>query len=409
MQSDRTRGRAMRVLFWVQQLLGSGHLKRAATLAEAMADQGLEVTLAAGGPPMAFPIQGGIELVQLPAIRTSDPSFSQLVDAAGRPVDDALWQERQACLQRLLAERRPQVLITEMFPFGRRAFRRELLPLLEAAAAMRPRPWRLCSVRDILVKKPTTESYAWMRDLALAHYDRILVHTDPQLIPFDLTFPFAAALGDRLVDTGYVVDAAVTSATSPGSPPGAAPEVLVSAGGGRVGATLLEAAIEARPLTVLAQARWRLVAGGNLAADRFAALEARLPEGMALDRHRADFDALLANSLLSVSQAGYNTVAEGLRLGKPMVLVPFETAAETEQRIRAERLASVGLAEAVWESALAASSLARAIDAAYRRPVSAGPRLDLAALNLDGAATTARLVMTLARQPAGLSPGAAAR
>ena len=71
---------------------------------------------------------------------------------------------------------------------------------------MRPRPWRLCSVRDILVRKPAPESYAWMRDLALAHYDRILVHTDPQLIPFDLTFPFAAALRGRLVDTGYVVE-----------------------------------------------------------------------------------------------------------------------------------------------------------------------------------------------------------
>jgi predicted glycosyltransferase len=391
----------MRVLFWVQQLLGSGHLKRAATLARAMADEGLEVTLAAGGTPMPSLMPGGIEVVQLPAIRTSDPSFAQLVDDAGRPVDDALWQERQARLRGLLAERRPQVLITEMFPFGRRAFRRELLPLLEAAAAMRPRPWRLCSVRDILVKKPARESYAWMRDLALAHYDRILVHTDPQLVPFDLTFPFAAALQGRLVDTGYVVDAADPSA---GRAAGQA-EVLVSAGGGRVGAALLEAAIEARPLTSLAKAPWRLVAGGNLAADRFAALEARLPDGVALDRHRADFDALFANSLLSVSQAGYNTVVEGLRLGKPMVLVPFETASETEQRIRAERLASLGLAEAVWESALAASSLARAIDAAYRRPVSAGPKLGLA-LNLDGAATTARLVTALARSPA---PGQAQR
>jgi predicted glycosyltransferase len=130
---------------------------------------------------------------------------------------------------------------------------------------------------------------------------------------------------------------------------------------------------------------------------------------MALDRHRADFDALFANSLLSVSQAGYNTVVEGLRLGKPMVLVPFETASETEQRIRAERLASLGLAEAVWESALTASSLARAIDAAYRRPVSAGPGPDLA-LNLDGAATTARLVTALARRPAEPArPGAATR
>jgi predicted glycosyltransferase len=384
----------MRVLFWVQQLLGSGHLKRAATLTGAMADAGLEVTLATGGMPAAVRPRG-VEVVQLPPIRASDPSFAQLVDAAGQPASDALWQERQAQLQRLLAERRPQVLITEMFPFGRRAFRRELLPLLEAAAAMRPRPWRLCSVRDILVRKPAIESYASMRDLALAHYDRILVHTDPQLIPFDLTFPFAAALRERLIETGYVVESAVVSA---GHALGE-PEVLVSAGGGRVGAALLEAALEARALTSLARAPWRLVAGGNLAPDRFAALEARLPSGVVIDLHRADFDALLANSLLSVSQAGYNTVVEGLRLGKPMVLVPFETTSETEQRIRAERLASQGLAEAVWESELAASSLARAIDAAYRRSRDAGS-LDRATLNLDGAAATARLVMALARRPA---------
>jgi predicted glycosyltransferase len=387
----------MRVLFWAQQLLGSGHLKRAATLASAMAKEGLEVTLASGGMPMAWLLPHGVEVVQLPALRARDASFA-LVDAMGRPAGDAIWQERQTLLQRLLTKRRPRVLITEMFPFGRRAFRRELVPLLEAAAAQRPRPWRLCSVRDILVKKPAIESYTWMRDLALAHYDRILVHTDPQLIPFDLTFPFAAALRDRLIDTGYVVDAPATpAAVAPGEVPENTAEVLVSAGGGRVGAALLEAALAARPLTALAKASWRLVAGGNLATDRFAALAARLPDGVALDHHRADFDALFANSLLSVSQAGYNTVVEGLRLGKPMVLVPFETASETEQRIRAERLASLGIAEAVWESELTARSLARAIDAAYRRKVPAGPGLGFA-LNLAGAATTARLVATLAQQ-----------
>jgi predicted glycosyltransferase len=380
----------MRVLFWVQQLLGSGHLKRASTLARAMAERGLKVTLAAGGMPMPELMPSGIEVVQLPSIRTSDPSFAQLVGADGRPAADALWQERQERLQQLLADLRPQVMITEMFPFARRAFRRELMPLLEAAATLRPRPWRLCSVRDILVRKPAREDYAWMRDAALAHYDRILVHTDPQLIPFGLTFPFAAELADRLVDTGYVVD------PLPRPPPDSPREVLVSAGGGRVGATLLEAAIGARALTSLADAPWRLVAGGSLAADRFDALNARLPDGMTLDRHRRDFDALLANSLLSVSQAGYNTVVEGLRLGKPMVLVPFETASETEQRIRAERLASLGLAETVWESALAATSLARAIDAAWRRPAAAGSP----PLNLDGAATTARLVVELASRPA---------
>ena len=392
----------MRVLFWVQQLLGSGHLKRAATLARAMAGQGLEVTLAAGGMPLPWLTASRVDVVQLPPIRTSDLSFSQLVDADGSPVDDALWAARQARLQGLLAELRPQVVITEMFPFGRRAFRRELIPLLEAAAAMRPRPWRLCSVRDILVRKPGRDSYLWMRDLAKAHYDRILVHTDPQLIPFDLTFPFVGELQDRLVNTGYVVDAAATSEVAPAGEP----EVLVSAGGGRVGAALLEAAIEARALTSLADAPWRLVAGGSFDDVRFRALNARLPSGVVLDRERRDFDALFANSLLSVSQAGYNTVVEGIRLGKPMVLVPFETATETEQRIRAERLVSLGLAEAVWESELAASSLARAIDAAIRRPVTARPMLDLDALDLNGAATTARLVMDYAGRPAPSSAAA---
>ena len=38
-----------RVLFYVQHLLGIGHLKRAAILAEAMAAMGLDVTVAYGG------------------------------------------------------------------------------------------------------------------------------------------------------------------------------------------------------------------------------------------------------------------------------------------------------------------------------------------------------------------------
>jgi predicted glycosyltransferase len=187
----------------------------------------------------------------------------------------------------------------------------------------------------------------------------------------------------------------VAPPTTPASDIGP-PEVLVSAGGGRVGAALLEAAIEARPATRLAQAPWRLVAGAALADETFDALRARLPDGMALDRHRRDFDVLFANSLLSISQAGYNTVVEGLSLGKPMVLVPFETASETEQRIRAERLASLGLAEIVRENALAASSLARAIDAAIQRPTAADA---VPGLNLEGAATTARLVAELAARP----------
>ena len=103
-----------------------------------------------------------------------------------------------------------------------------------------------------------------MRDLALARYDRVLVHTDPALVPFGLSFPYAAALEPRLVSTGYVVET--------GPPPVAGEEVVVSAGGGRVGGSLLATALEARPLTSLGARPWRLIAGGASAPERVAEL-----------------------------------------------------------------------------------------------------------------------------------------
>ena len=379
----------MPVLFWVQHLLGSGHLKRAATLARAMATRGLRVVIASGGMPAPWLVGDGVELVQLPPVRASDLSFASLLDEHDQPIDDRFRALRRDRLLALFDELRPRAIVTEMFPFGRRAFRFELVPLLEAAARARPRPWRLCSVRDVLVQKPDPDGYAWMLAQARAHFDRILAHTDPQLIPFGLTFPHAAALGERLVETGYVIEP-LTATTAEGRG-----EVLVSAGGGRVGAALLDLALAARPLSSLHEHPWRLVAGGNVAGDAFQALRARIPQGVVLERQREDFPALLANSLLSISQAGYNTVLEGLRFQKPMVLVPFETATETEQKTRAERLVNLGLAEAVWESELTPRALAGAIDRARRARPGGRP-----AFALDGAGRTADLVAALAATPA---------
>jgi predicted glycosyltransferase len=381
----------MRVLFWVQHLLGTGHLKRAATVARALVDRGLAVSLVSGGPPAPWLVPDGVELVQLPWVRARDLAFSALVDAHDRPIDDAFRAARRDRLLALLTALRPRVVMTEMFPFGRRAFRFELLPLLAAAAGARPRPWVIGSVRDILVPKPAPERYSWMRDLVLTHYDRVLVHTDPALIPFELTFPYAGDLGARLLNTGYVVEA--------GPPACAGEEVLVSAGGGRVGSALVAAALAARPLSQQSDRPWRVIAGGALDGTSLGARRAGLPPGIVLQRQSADFQALLAKSLLSVSQAGYNTVVEVLRLGKPMVLVPFETATETEQRLRAERLNALGLAEVVWGGELTPSTLARAIDRVASSPPEGRPALDL-----DGAGMSARLLAELAAREAPAEP-----
>ena len=76
---------APRILFWVQHLLGMGHLHRAARLARALAEAGLEVTLASGGPEVPGLRLGRARLVQLPPLRASDRSFRELLHPGDIP------------------------------------------------------------------------------------------------------------------------------------------------------------------------------------------------------------------------------------------------------------------------------------------------------------------------------------
>lgn len=376
----------MTVLIWVQHLLGTGHFKRAATLAEAMAADGLDVTLVSGGPPVDWIKPEGVRLEQLPGIRARDRQFSAMVDLDGQPIDQVFIAKRRAKLMAVLARTRPRVVITEMFPFGRRAFQFELIRLLEAASSFVPRPKILSSVRDILVIKSDQKRYDWMRDLVQNYYDHVLVHTDPKLVPFDLTFPHAKEIEAKIVNTGYVAEKPSTA--QPRS--SIAPEVLVSTGGGRVGAKLIEAAIKARSQSRLKDVPWRVIAGGYADKAELEALRAKLPLGIILTGPSPDFQSRLANSLLSISQAGYNTVVEGLRLGKRMVLVPFETASETEQSLRAERLSNMGFAQTISEVDLSPESLAKAVDAVLDRPPP-----QVIDINLDGLANTVKFVRNL--------------
>jgi len=94
---------------------------------------------------------------------------------------------------------------------------------------------------------------------------------------------------------------------------------------------------------------------------------------------------------VSVSQAGYNTVLDILATRARAVLVPFAAGRETEQLVRAERLAALGAAELVRENELSPQSLAAAIErAAAREPATV-------AIDTGGAAYTARLIATMKR------------
>ncbi|HEU4350884.1 MAG TPA: glycosyltransferase [Burkholderiales bacterium] len=354
----------MKVFFYVQHLLGIGHLKRAATIAQALREGGFEVTLASGGAPVE-----GIPVLQLPPA-TSDASFRHLLDGRGQPVDEAWKERRRARLLEAYRASEADALIVELFPFGRRQMRFELIPLLEEAASRLV----VCSVRDILQPKPSREEEA----LACfeRYFHRLLVHGDPRVAPFASSFSRTQRLEGRFFYTGYVAQEMAERGNA------GADEVLVSAGGGAVGRKLVETAIRARPLSALRNITWRILAGVNAKE-----IETLRFDGVIVERARSDFTQRLQNCVVSVSQAGYNTVVETLQAGARAVLVPFASSGESEQTLRASLLAQRGLVNMLEEDALSPAALAAAIDRA-----AAAPRPAAGAIDLGGARRSAALL-----------------
>jgi predicted glycosyltransferase len=373
-----------RVLFYVQHLLGIGHLKRAATLTRAMTDRGLEVTVVSGGQDIPGINIGTAKFVQLPSTRATNLSFKELVDEDNRPIDGD-WKERRA--EALLAAYRAadaHLIMFELFPFGRRQMRFEIEPVLQDAVTSAHRPVIVSSVRDILVAQKKPERNDEMLQRVRDFFDHVLIHGDETLIPFDRTFPLADRIRDKLHYTGYVVDRTGRGAINTGQ---GSDEVIVSAGGGAVGANLLKTAIAARPLSKLCDRTWRVLVGVTVDQAAFDDLAALAGPGIIIERSRSDFTALVTNAALSISQGGYNTVMEVLEAGTRAVIVPYAGGAETEQTLRAKELARRTPIEVVAEGSLSPESLAAAVDTAWRRDPPENGMLDT-----NGAAAAAGLI-----------------
>lgn len=368
-------------LLVVQHLLGSGHLRRAVLLGRALADAGMKVTVASGGMPLAGLNMAGINFVQLPPVRAADAAFSELVDAGGNAVDAAWRAGRLRALLACFDSARPDLLVLETFPFGRRKLRFELLPLLARAAQAKKKPRIVCSVRDVLQRrKPsrTAESAAW----ANRYFDAVWVHGDENFIPLRDSFP-VDQLHTAVTHTGYLYD----DRGAAGGEGGGEGEVIVSAGGtDAAGRALYAAALSAAEADH--EKTWRILMAGGAANRKW-----RQHAGRArVENNRADFPQLLRNCAVSVSRAGCNTVLDLLRARARAVLAPFEEHGETEQLQRATRLHKTGRAALLRERDLTPAALAKTVAKAADTP-----RPAKTTVNMNGAKTCAALAKEMLR------------
>ena len=278
-----------------------------------------------------------------------------------------------------------------MYPFGRRKFEFELVPLLDAVAALGAgRPRVVCSLRDILVQRATGQSKHDERAVTRlnASFDAIVMHADPAFATLEESFQPATPLRVPVHYTGFIAPPAPEPVTH------RLDRLVVSSGGGMVGEPLVRATVEVhRDLFIRTGLRTTVVAGPFLPEPVWAWLREQATHSPVLEvvRRVDDLAGEIARSALSLSQGGYNTTMDLLRAGTPAVVVPFADGGENEQTVRTSRLAELGVLRMVPATALGDRErlLAALVAAAAARPAPVQ-------LDLSGAERTARILTGVA-------------
>ena len=379
-----------RLLFYCQHSLGLGHLARSLELAKGLTSEFDVVLLNGGRFPEGTRVPPGITVVNLPPLGHDEAN--RLVSHDPSLTVEAACEQRRTAVLDALDRVDPAVLLIEMYPFGRKKFEFELVPLLdEATTRGAPRPVIVCSVRDILVSARKDQAAYDERCSQRANrwFDAVLVHADPVFARLEGSFHPGTPLQVPVHHTGFVAPV-----DTPDREDRTAPlrRVLVSSGGGMVGEPLVRAAVEAHEDVFARTGLTTTVIAGPFLPD---AVWHWLAEQAACSRHleairRVDDLCLeMRRSAVSVSQGGYNTTMDLLRAHVPAVVVPFGDGGENEQRRRTERLAELGVVRLLAPEAMTGALLTAEIAAALDAPPAP------VTFDLTGAAVSAALIKDL--------------
>ena len=351
----------MKIVLYVQHLLGTGHLVRTRLIADALHQQGHDVTLISGGPVSQ---DRPFSIVQLPVLKTADGDFTTLLDNNNDVADKSYKQQRKELLLRTLNSLSPDVLVMETWPFGRKQLEFEILPLMEELKTWKQQPLIVCSIREVLQQRKPPKRQRTLEQIK-KYFSLILVHGDENIISLNESFPETECIQSKVTYTGYI-----SASDMKKIPPRMERnnEIVVSAGGGAAGLSLLQTAKRCCESTAHEHDEvWRLLVGPNLDEETFQNLKRSHCNNLIVERNRKDFPDLLEACKVSISQFGYNTALDLDRAQCPAVVVPYEADGETEQLMRANCFAQLNRVVVVTERDLSPQSLRKSVSEAQQK------------------------------------------
>lgn len=373
----------MKIAYYCQHVLGIGHFHRSLEICLALAEHH-DVQLIVGGPPVNS-VPESIGLYQLPGLQM-DADFQNLAPC---DPDFTLAEVKDKRLELLLSffrAYRPEVFLVELYPFGRKAFRFELDPVLAGIREGALSPCKCyVSLRDILVERPDDRDRFEERAVTTLnrYFDGLLIHSDENIITLNETFSRYRDIAVPIAYTGFVTRQIPKSSRKDIREKLRLANddrlIVVSIGGGNVGSDLLQGAIEAFRLLEQRDAyHMQLFSGPYFQQETFEQLQNNLPTRVNLNRFSAAFPEWLQAADLSISMAGYNTCMNIVQAGIPALVYPF--AQNREQAFRAQRLQKKATITILKETDLQPEKLAALIEDMLCRP-----RFPVS-INLNGAA-----------------------
>jgi predicted glycosyltransferase len=376
-----------RFLFFSNELIGLGHLRRTLSIADRLADRepdasSLVVTGSPVVPWMGMPPR--VDLMKLPGWTRDEHGDLR---AGGLALDvGGLHAVRSGIEVAVATSFDPGVAVVDKLPLGPGG------ELVEALDALRDRGrCRLVlGLRDI-DDAPERVRAEWGPELRAAierYYDAILVYGPPSA-PDAIRSAGWTDLAVPVHHVGYLGWPMVDE-PAPDLPPG---YLLATVGGGHDGFPVLEALVRAvrlEPLPCPAV----VVTGPLMPKAQIEELR-RLAAGRDIQvvEFRGDMDRLLAGARVVVGMAGYNTVAEVLRARRPALLVPRTRPGE-EQLVRARSVAEVGSYEMLHPDDLGPETMRAAVGRLLELPAPDAPPDAF-----EGADRAAEVLGALAREP----------